>query len=126
MVEMGADLMTEQYPYQSVYERYGFKCAYCGIDGSGDFQIWFNANFAVDHIKPRKFGGTDHPDNLALACHSCNLYKGAIDCDSIDKAKEVIRQKKRQAQNWYERFVLKRATTADALAGGAGCPTSRF
>jgi 5-methylcytosine-specific restriction endonuclease McrA len=120
---MGADLMTEQYPNQSVYERYGFKCAYCGIDGSSDFEIWFKANFAIDHIKPRKFGGTNHPDNLALACHSCNLYKGAIDCDSIEKAKEVIRQKKRQAQDWHERFVLKKATTADVLAGG---PSSSF
>jgi predicted restriction endonuclease len=112
--------MTEQYRYQSVYERYGFKCAYCGLDGSGDFERWFSANFAVDHIKPTKHGGTDDPDNLALACHSCNLYKGATDCNSIDQAKEIIHQKKRQAQDWYEKFVLKRGATADALAGGPG------
>jgi len=111
MVEMGADLMAEQYPYQSVYERYQFKCAYCGLDGSRDFETWFNANFAVDHIKPRKCGGTDDPENLALACHSCNLYKGAIRCESIEEAKEAIRKKKRQAQDWYEKFVLKRAMT---------------
>ena len=91
---MGADSMKEQYPNQEVYERYGFKCAYCGIDGSSDFQIWFTANFAVDHIKPIKFGGTNEPNNLALACHSCNLYKGATYCDSVEGAKEIIRQKR--------------------------------
>jgi len=97
--------MKEQYPYQRVYEGYGFKCAYCGIDGSNNFETWFTANFAVDHIKPRKRGGTDEPNNLALACHSCNLYKGAVDCNSVDQAREIILQKKRQAGIWYEKYV---------------------
>jgi predicted restriction endonuclease len=112
MVQMGADSMKEQYPNQEVYERYGFKCAYCGIDGSSDFETWFTANFAVDHIKPRKFGGTNEPNNLALACHSCNLYKGWADCNSVDEAKEIIRQKRIQAQNWYEKYVIKQDTKA--------------
>ncbi len=24
----------------------------------------------------RQHGGSDHPDNLALSCHRCNLHKG--------------------------------------------------
>ena len=115
---MGADSMKVQYPNQEVYERYGFKCAYCGIDGSSDFEIWFTANFAVDHIKPIKFGGTDEPDNLALACHSCNLYKHATDCNSVDEAKKIIRQKRSQARNWYEKYVLKQDTMANGQATG--------
>jgi len=90
--------MKEQFPNQKVYECYEFKCAYCGIDGSSDFETWFTANFAIDHIKPIKFGGTDDLNNLALACHSCNLYKGATYCDSVENAKEIISQKKSHAR----------------------------
>jgi len=31
----------------------------------------------VEHIIPKKHGGTDLPDNLALACIDCNLHKGS-------------------------------------------------
>lgn len=31
----------------------------------------------VEHIIPRKHGGSDDLSNLALACIDCNLHKGA-------------------------------------------------
>jgi len=99
--------MKEQYPNQKVYERYGFKCVYCGIDGSIDFETFFTANFAVDHVKPKALGGTDDPENLVLACHSCNLYKGKFDCNSVEEGREIIRQRKQIARNWYSRFVIR-------------------
>ena len=30
----------------------------------------------VEHIVAKQHGGHDHLDNLALACHRCNLRKG--------------------------------------------------
>jgi hypothetical protein len=33
------------------------------------------ATFHIEHIVPNAHGGTDDPDNLALACPSCNLHK---------------------------------------------------
>lgn len=33
--------------------------------------------FHIEHIVPRASSGTDHIDNLALACAPCNLAKGA-------------------------------------------------
>jgi 5-methylcytosine-specific restriction endonuclease McrA len=30
----------------------------------------------VDHVTPRRYGGTDHPDNLRAACARCNLRRG--------------------------------------------------
>ena len=33
-------------------------------------------NLTVDHIVPKKNGGTDHPDNLWLLCQACNSSKG--------------------------------------------------
>lgn len=44
--------------------------------------------FHVEHILPRKHGGSDDTDNLALACFHCNLHKGpnltGIDPESGD------------------------------------------
>lgn len=31
----------------------------------------------VDHIHPKAWGGTAHPENLRAACKPCNLSKGA-------------------------------------------------
>lgn len=31
----------------------------------------------VDHVVPRKLGGSDVPANLRAACRSCNLRRGA-------------------------------------------------
>jgi hypothetical protein len=31
----------------------------------------------VEHILPKKHGGADNLDNLALACIDCNLHKGS-------------------------------------------------
>lgn len=47
----------------------GHKCSYCG-------QI---NNLALDHIFPKKLGGTDVGDNLIYACKSCNSSKGKKD-----------------------------------------------
>ena len=33
-------------------------------------------NLTVDHIVPQSKGGTDHPKNLQLLCHTCNATKG--------------------------------------------------
>ena len=33
-------------------------------------------NFTIDHIIPRRRGGTDHLDNLQLLCGACNSMKG--------------------------------------------------
>lgn len=30
----------------------------------------------IEHVRPRKHGGTDEEENLSLACIDCNLRKG--------------------------------------------------
>lgn len=98
----------EAYPYQRIYERDNFTCQYCGFDGRKDFESWFVANFSVDHITPVSRGGSeDDDDNLALACHSCNLYKGSFPCNSIDDAIRVVNDRKAIAEKWYRKHVLK-------------------
>src|SRR6266566_4376483 len=53
-------------------KRAGFRCELCGI--SADERA-----LDVDHIIPRKHGGTDDPDNLQALCWLCNTNKGAGD-----------------------------------------------
>jgi hypothetical protein len=48
------------------------RCEYCGLS-----QIGQEAAFHLDHILPRAAGGSTVADNLALACVSCSLRKGA-------------------------------------------------
>lgn len=56
----------------SVRERAGDRCEYCQLHRE-DSPL---AVLHVEHIIPRIHGGTDDPDNLALACIDCNLHKG--------------------------------------------------
>lgn len=52
-----------------VFMRDGRVCQICGTD-EGEMHI--------DHIIPRKSGGTHDLDNLRVLCKSCNLRKGAL------------------------------------------------
>lgn len=55
-----------------VVERAGNRCEYCGLAQTGQ-----EAAFHVDHVVPVSAGGPTGLDNLALACVSCSLRKGA-------------------------------------------------
>jgi len=64
-------LNTRRYRGQRerVFNRDGRLCQICGTD-EGEMHI--------DHIIPRKAGGTHDLDNLRVLCKSCNLRKGAL------------------------------------------------
>jgi 5-methylcytosine-specific restriction endonuclease McrA len=53
-------------------ERAKGSCEYCGLS-----QVGQEATFHIDHIVPISAGGPTEPENLALACVSCSLRKGA-------------------------------------------------
>jgi ATP adenylyltransferase len=55
-----------------VLKRAKFRCDLCGVPAS-------ERALEVDHIKPRKHGGTDEPENLQALCWKCNSGKGASD-----------------------------------------------
>ncbi|WP_442505098.1 HNH endonuclease [Novipirellula sp. SH528] len=55
-----------------VRERAGLRCEYCQLR-QDDSPL---AVLHVEHVIPRKHGGTDDIENLALACIDCNLHKG--------------------------------------------------
>jgi hypothetical protein len=53
--------------------RADFRCEYCELHQEQSPL----AALHVEHIRPRKHGGTDSLDNLAMACIDCNLRKGS-------------------------------------------------
>ena len=53
-----------------VIARAGDRCEYCRMH-----QSLQGATFHIEHITPQAAGGSDDPDNLALACPACNLAK---------------------------------------------------
>jgi 5-methylcytosine-specific restriction endonuclease McrA len=57
---------------RAVRERAQECCEYCLLPQSSQ-----EAAFHIDHILPRVVGGATVEDNLALACVSCSLRKGA-------------------------------------------------
>jgi hypothetical protein len=68
-------MTTEHVPatlQRRVRERAGDRCEYCRLA-----QAMQEATFHVDHVEPRSAGGPTNFENLALACVSCSLRKGA-------------------------------------------------
>jgi ATP adenylyltransferase len=55
-----------------VLRRAGFRCDLCGISAE-------ERALEVDHILPRRHGGTDDLSNLQALCYKCNANKGARD-----------------------------------------------
>ena len=55
-----------------VFDRAAGRCEYCGLAQAGQ-----EATFHVDHIVPVSANGPTEFENLALACVSCSLRKGA-------------------------------------------------
>jgi len=104
-----------------VISRAGNRCEYCLLSQTGQ-----EATFHIDHVKSITNGGETVPENLALACVSCSLRKGArhkvVD---LDTGKEVTIFNPR-TDTWTEHFTWngvrvvgltsKGRATIDALA----------
>jgi hypothetical protein len=63
-------------------KRPGFRCELCGIPAE-------ERALDVDHILPRKHGGTDAPENLQALCWLCNTNKGGADATDFRAVRDV-------------------------------------
>ena len=54
---------------QSIFERDGYRCVYCG-------RVRDAQDLSVDHVEPRVKQGDHSPGNLVTACTACNKEKG--------------------------------------------------
>ncbi len=70
-----------------VFRRDGYKCQRCRAvvspipsDYTGRYTLNVRRDntldyLVLDHVKPREFGGSSHPDNLQTLCARCNVVK---------------------------------------------------
>src|SRR5271157_587437 len=59
---------------RSVRDRARHRCEYCGLPQAAQPYVTFH----IEHVLPRKHGGSDDPSNLALACERCTAFKGIV------------------------------------------------
>ena len=83
-----------------VRQRAGNRCEYCGLSQDAAPV----ATFHIEHIVPKKHGGSDESSNLALACYHCNLHKGPnlTGIDPLAQAVVSLFDPRRQA--WDDHF----------------------
>lgn len=96
-----------------VVQRADNRCEYCGIS-----QIGQVATFHIDHIVPVVAGGGTTAENLALACVSCSLRKGArLEIKDLETGEVVSIFNPRQ-QVWKQHFVWKDVQVVGLTATG--------
>jgi 5-methylcytosine-specific restriction endonuclease McrA len=83
-----------------VRERAQNTCEYCHLH-QDDSPL---AALHIEHIVPKIHGGTDNPDNLALACIDCNLHKGTNLTGIDPQTNEVTELFHPRRQNWEDHF----------------------
>ncbi len=85
---------------RSVIQRAKNRCEYCGISQLGQV-----ATFHIDHVIPVVAGGKTTTDNLALACVSCSLRKGARQEIEDIETGEVVSIFNPRQQRWDAHFA---------------------
>ncbi len=91
--------------YAAVARRAFHRCEYCHAP-----EVVFNFRFEVEHVLPVSQGGEDEESNLALACRSCNLHKGA-DVRGVDPvSKKAVRLFHPRMDQWSEHFRVDLVT----------------
>lgn len=53
-----------------VLKRDGFRCRYCGLDGSASFSAWLSLSW--DHLLPKGHPERDNPEFIVAVCMFCN------------------------------------------------------
>ena len=85
--------------YPVVAQRAGYRCEYCHAP-----ERVFNFAFEVEHIYPQRLGGDNALTSLALACESCNLYKGSAIAVGEEGSPHAIRLFHPRQEVWEEHF----------------------
>ncbi|CAN5450667.1 hypothetical protein BH20ACI1_BH20ACI1_18260 [soil metagenome] len=98
-----------------VVRRAGNACEYCGLSQKGQ-----EATFHIDHILPVVSGGETEAENLALACVSCSLRKGAKETAIDSETNREVKLFHPRLDDWNENFewngVVLKGLTAKGRA----------
>jgi len=112
---------------RSVRDRARHRCEYCRLPQAAQPYVTFH----IEHVLPRKHGGSDDPSNLALACERCNAFKGT-DLSGIDPdTGQVERLFDPRTQVWADHLelrgalILGRTSTGRAMVAVLGMNEDR-
>lgn len=84
---------------REVVRRARNRCEYCGLSQEGQ-----EATFHVDHIVPVAENGPTSAENLALACVSCSLKKGARQIGRDPETGQEARLFHPRKDRWSDHF----------------------
>ncbi|MEO8428546.1 MAG: HNH endonuclease signature motif containing protein [Verrucomicrobiota bacterium] len=85
-----------------VTQRAEGRCEYCGLRQEQE-----PLSFHVEHVTPRQHGGKDTAENLALACHHCNLCKGPNLSGLDPQTGEMTRLFHPRLDDWAAHFTRR-------------------
>jgi hypothetical protein len=103
----------------SIHQRDGFRCRYCGLDGTKSFDHW--AALSWDHLLPRGHHNRDNRDYIVTACRFCNtadnryfdsLMKRGLTLDNltpeqlISQRKPFVEATRKTYDDFWRRHVL--------------------
>jgi len=97
-----------------VRQRAGNRCEYCRLHQRHDR---FHP-FHIEHIIARQHRGSDEPNNLALACHQCNLHKGTNLSSFDPDTNEIVRLFHPRRDRWADHFKLDGPLVVGITAAG--------
>ena len=97
-----------------VQQRAGNRCEYCGVH-QDDSPL---GRLNVEHILPKKHGGTNALDNLALACIGCNLHKGSNVAGYDPETSELTELFHLRRELWNDHFAWDGAMIVGRSATG--------
>jgi hypothetical protein len=87
--------------YRETAARAAHRCEYCRAP-----EVAFNFPFEVEHVTPPGLGGSDEPENLALSCRSCNIFKGNQLSASDPITGEIVRLFHPRLDLWAQHFMV--------------------
>ena len=90
---------------RAVRARAEDRCEYCRLrEVHAPFP-----RFHVEHIRPKKHGGTDDLKNLCLACGQCNLHKSSKLTGIDPETDDITVIFHPRDHEWGEHFQFERA-----------------
>jgi hypothetical protein len=84
---------------RQVVERAGNRCEFCCLSQQGQ-----EATFHVDHVIPVARRGPTTIENLALACVSCSLLKGARQTATDPESEVKVTLFNPRSDRWVDHF----------------------
>ncbi len=85
---------------EQVRQRAQYLCEYCHTN-----EQWQYVQFTIDHVISLRQGGSDHLDNLALACFHCNRYKSSFQTAIDPETQQPTALFNPRNQAWSDHFV---------------------